>query len=164
MTPVQDLLLIYASTSGRTRALFRELAAHAGTRATVVELGPEPPVLPPAPVNVVVFGSPTYGRGELHHRWQEHLSSVLEGLQDVRVTGVIGIGDSRYHARTYCGSLELFREVLDQRMARDAKRHTLCLDVQTSRTWKQQAQVWMDSLLPIDPCEELFQVQNSCCS
>ena len=147
MTRVQDLLLIYASTSGRTRTLFRELAAHTGPRVALLELGPEPPVLPAVPVNTVIFGSPTYGRGELHHRWAEHLPSVLEGLRHVRTVGVIGIGDSRYHAHTYCGSLKPFSVAVKQGMAREVSCQTLCLDVRAFPLWPQQTQKWLASLL-----------------
>jgi flavodoxin len=152
MTPVHDLLLVYASTSGRTRALFRALAAQAGPRAALLELGPEPPVLPAEPVNTVIFGSPTYGRGDLHHRWTEHLPAVLKGLRHVRTAGVIGIGDSRYHARTYCGSLKPFSAAVKQDMAQEVACQTLYLDVRAFPLWPQQTQRWMASFLHDDLC------------
>lgn len=149
MTRASNLLLLYASTSGRTRVLFKDLAIHSVTsiNTLLIELGPEPPILPITPIKVAVFGSPTYGQGELHYRWQEHLPAVMDALAGIQTVGVIGIGDSRYHARTYCRSLEIFSEALGRGPMSKATCHLLSLDVRMFRTWKQQSLPWIDRLL-----------------
>jgi flavodoxin I len=104
-----DALIAFASFSGSTRDVAGMIAARLpGMTVRSLELSVrEPPdiaALPPRP-DLVLLGTPTYGKGEWHAAWSAHGMRLLPVLREAGRIMLFALGDARAHAETFAGGL-----------------------------------------------------------
>lgn len=101
-------LILYASTSGSTRAVAEACAAALGPRTILFDLqaltdsDARPPV---GPFDLVLAGTPTYGRGDWHTAWASKFDKIAPLLLSARAVMLFGLGDARGHGKTFAGGL-----------------------------------------------------------
>jgi len=62
---------------------------------------------------LVIFGSPTYGKGELHYLWQEEFLETHDELLKGKPYALFALGDKKYHTKTFAGALEKLKESIE---------------------------------------------------
>ena len=101
-------LVVYATSSGSTRAVAEACAAMLSRSTVLLDLrslaSAETP-LPSGRFDVVVAGTPTYGTGEWHTAWSAHVSKVAPLMCAAGTVMLFGLGDARGHGRTFAGGL-----------------------------------------------------------
>ena len=101
-------LIVYASTSGSTRAVAQAGAAALGPNTILFDLkalsdpGARPPV---GPFDLVLAGTPTYGKGDWHSAWAANFAMIAPLLLSARAVMLFGLGDARGHGKTFAGGL-----------------------------------------------------------
>jgi flavodoxin I len=104
-----DALIVFASFSGSTREVARMIAERLpGMRVRSLELSlHEPPdiaALPSRP-DLLLLGTPTYGKGDWHAAWAVHGGLVVPMLRDAGRVMLFALGDARAHPETFAGGL-----------------------------------------------------------
>jgi flavodoxin I len=101
-------LIVYASTSGSTRAVAQACATTLGPQTILFDLkaladsGARPPV---GPFDLVLAGTPTYGKGDWHGSWAANFDRIAPLLLSARAVMLFGLGDARGHGKTFAGGL-----------------------------------------------------------
>ena len=101
-------LIVYASTSGSTRAVAQACATMLGPHTISFDLKAlaDPGVRPPVgPFDLVVAGTPTYGKGDWHSSWAANFDRIAPLLLSARAVMLFGLGDARGHGQTFAGGL-----------------------------------------------------------
>lgn len=109
----EDVLLLYASTSGSTRMLCESLVAHfSPERVKAVSLHEVtyPWSLPSA--RLLVLTSPTYGTGDPHQQWMEKGEDIISLLPPGQQVAILVIGDARGHRSSFAGSLRCLADLV----------------------------------------------------
>ena len=102
-----DIGIFYATISGRTRrvaeliadALRPHIVACHDLRDTEDDMLSRYPVL--------ILGSPTYGTGDWHYRWQKLSDRIKQGGGDLngRPLALFALGDAKHHAESFAGAM-----------------------------------------------------------
>jgi len=98
--------IFFASTSGRTESVADRIARH------LTPLRPEMHRIESSqPVDllrfdVLILGSPTYGRGQMHHEWLSWKDHVARIDLSEKAVGLFVLGDQRFHGRTFAGAVD----------------------------------------------------------
>ncbi len=107
-----DVIVLYASTSGRTRKIALELVSE------FFPLSGEAYDLRDGldgikECKLVVFGSPTYGVGEWHHLWEKWSTRFIEfGVDWSRQpVAVFTLGDVKHHPKSFAGAILHLRDL-----------------------------------------------------
>lgn len=140
-------LLLFSSARGQTRRVCRVLAApHAAL--DLMELTPEPPRYSGGH-DVVIFASPTYGQGELHHVWTTHLPQLIQSFGAAPPTqgGLLVLGDRRYHGHTFAGAVNAFHRHLRGTPLAPLLGRICVVDPRENPAWQQHASAWLDVIL-----------------
>lgn len=102
-------LIVYASTSGSTVEVVRLICrAIPAMEITHFDLGTEGPVTPAwtsSRFDLVLAGTPTYGKGDWHSAWERRQNDVLPALRTADSVMLFALGDSRSHRATFAGGL-----------------------------------------------------------
>jgi flavodoxin len=104
--------VIFASTSGSTRAV-ANLIAEASGRADLFDLARSDEWLPAfhGGHDITFLGTPTYGTGDWHYRWERHGNAIASRLDPRRPVALFALGDARGHADSFAGGLRRLREL-----------------------------------------------------
>lgn len=111
MTDVPRALIVYATTSWSTAevaALFRR--ALGGFGVTTLDLGAVTrgqADLPVGRFELVIVGTPTYGRGDWHDAWRRCGGLVVRAMRGASTVMLFGLGDSRGYPATFAGGLRV---------------------------------------------------------
>lgn len=100
--------VIYASTSGSTRAVASLIAEGLPAGAERIDLAHWPEreaAFRRIEFDIVFMGTPTYGQGDWHHLWQRHGKRVAAALPAFGLAGLFALGDQRGHGRSFAGGL-----------------------------------------------------------
>lgn len=110
-----DVVVLYASISGRTRKVVEELvkefcplsAVGYDLRDGFVDIEKS---------KLVVFGSPTYGVGECHHLWEKHFArfTELEFDWSSQPVAVFALGDVKHHPKSFARAIVQLRDSVRQ--------------------------------------------------
>jgi flavodoxin I len=101
-------LVAYASTSGATRAVAETCAARLGPGASLFDLKSlaDEGALPPAgPHDLLIAGTPTYGKGDWHTSWEARFDLMAPLFLSAGTVMLFGLGDARGHGKTFAGGL-----------------------------------------------------------
>ncbi|GHG32772.1 hypothetical protein GCM10017784_27970 [Deinococcus indicus] len=142
-----SILLLYSSARGQTRRVCHTLAA-SHPDIELVELTPDPPAWP-GRYEAVLFASPTYGQGGLHHVWTTHLPQLVEAFtpSPPRLGGLLVLGDQRYHARTFAGAVTAFEPYLRGTALAPLLDRICVLDPRQDRAWEQRCASWVEAII-----------------
>jgi flavodoxin len=114
MTAPRRALVIYATTSGSTAEVAKLIATELRhLNAALFDLrvlDDETSRVPEGAFDVVVAGTPTYGKGDWHPSWQRHCERVRPVLQSTSQLLLFALGDSRGHGATFAGGLGVLRD------------------------------------------------------
>jgi flavodoxin I len=104
-----DALIAFASFSGSTREVARMIAARLpGMAVHSLELSlrepPDTAALPRRP-DLVLLGTPTYGKGDWHAAWAAHGTRLLPVLHEAERIMLFVLGDARAHRESFAGGL-----------------------------------------------------------
>lgn len=100
--------IVYASTSGSTRAMANGIAAALPAGADLFDLAEWPEreaAFSHTDFDLVFLGTPTYGTGDWHYLWQRHGNRVGAVLPAFGKVGLFALGDQRGHGRSFAGGL-----------------------------------------------------------
>jgi flavodoxin I len=100
--------IVYASTSGSTRAVANIIADALPAGADMFDLSDWPEqefAFARTEFDLVFLGTPTYGEGDWHYLWQRHGSRVAAVLPAFGKVGLFALGDQRGHRRSFAGGL-----------------------------------------------------------
>lgn len=149
-------LLIYSTGRGQTRHVCHTLA-RACPAVALLELTADPPELSAPLPPVVVLASPTYGQGDLHHRWLHHLPGLVPALsgQDRVQGGLLVLGDRRFHGRTYAGAACAFQRHLLGTPLAPLTQSIHTVDIRADPSWMVPALRWLSTVLAPDPTGDL---------
>ena len=104
---ISSVILVYATTSNRTQ----RVAAHVASQFCVnleVDVFNVKDIRPDSlrKYDLIIAGSPTYGRGRLHSSWRSVVPSVSSlDLSNTNVA-LFALGDQRYHGQTFGRALK----------------------------------------------------------
>lgn len=102
-------LIIHATTSGATREVAACIAGQLkGMEVRQVELKHEqqPPTdAMRAAHELLILGTPTYGKGDWHSAWAVHAAEVTPCIGLARQVMLFALGDARGHAASFGGGL-----------------------------------------------------------
>ncbi len=106
---INSAVLVYATTSHRTRRIAVQIAdrfcANLDLEVDAFNIN-DIHLNSLREYDLIVAGSPTYGKGELHSSWQSVAPSVSSlDLSNSRVA-LFALGDQRYHRKTFGRALE----------------------------------------------------------
>lgn len=114
---MKRVALFYASMSGRTRRVADSIKREIEPAATVqlFDLRESQP----SDLNwadFLIFGSPTYGKGEPHFEWKKWFERILSGEISLagKTIGLFVLGDQKHHAETFGGALIHFSAFLSK--------------------------------------------------
>ncbi|WP_170985018.1 flavodoxin domain-containing protein [Roseomonas sp. AR75] len=114
MAERRGALIVYATTSGATAEVARLIAdaLRHPDRVTfdLRNLDVDATLLPPGQFELVVAGTPTYGKGDWHSAWQRHGGRVVPLLRSAARVMLFGLGDARGHAATFAGGLRMLHD------------------------------------------------------
>jgi flavodoxin len=104
--------VVFASTSGSTRVVAR-LIAEANGGADLFDLARCDEWLPGfhGDHDITFIGTPTYGTGDWHYRWERHGRDIASRLDHRRPVALFTLGDARGHADSFAGGLRRLREL-----------------------------------------------------
>jgi flavodoxin len=99
--------VVFASTSGSTRAVARLIAEACGG-AELFELSSCEEWLPQLDGrhDISFVGTPTYGSGDWHYQWERHGRAVVSRLDPRRPVALFALGDARGHPDSFAGGLK----------------------------------------------------------
>jgi flavodoxin len=107
-------LIVYATTSGATAEVARLIAdaLRHPDRVTfdLRSLDVDATRLPSGQFELVVAGTPTYGKGDWHPAWQRHGRHIVPLLRSAARVLLFGLGDARGHAATFAGGLSILHD------------------------------------------------------
>ena len=95
--------IFYASISGRTGKVADAIARHLSQGTIDVVNLRSRPGIDFGQYEFLIFGSGTYGKGNMHHLW-ERLGTHPPDIGGIPVA-VFAIGDRRHHADTFAGAV-----------------------------------------------------------
>lgn len=102
---MRPVAILYATTSGSTAAVAELLRRRIGPdQADAADIARHEH-LSLRHRQIVFLLTPTYGIGDCHSAWHEHGDDVLVDFQPGTPTGLIGLGDSRGHGRSFAGGI-----------------------------------------------------------
>lgn len=106
---INSAILVYATTSNRTRRVADfigdQLCIHLDLEVDAFNIN-DIHLSSLQEYDLIVAGSPTYGRGELHSSWQLAAPSVSSlDLSNSKVA-LFALGDQRYHKETFGRALK----------------------------------------------------------
>ena len=74
--------------------------------------------LPQEETALYICGTPTYGEGDMHFLWHEFVRSVACQMDRSLPVLLFGLGDRRFHAKTYCMGVQRLEESLGRHLGR----------------------------------------------
>lgn len=102
-------VIVYASTSGNTRALTEEIAKGIGGIVDMFEVSTiDVDIL--KNYDAIVIGSYTWGNGDLPTVMKPFYNKLMSMDLSDKVTAVFGTGESNY--RHFCRAVDIFRDLL----------------------------------------------------
>jgi flavodoxin len=154
--------LFFASTSGKTRTVFDFVVSRLTKHQCIChELGDTAPSALFA--DLVILGTPSYGKGDWHQRWEEN-AWLLDQIQSP--VALVGLGDERFHGKTFGGGLHRLTQEVQQRNLHILGEHwrpvrcssrTTCteeywnglmLDLRLERTtWRDTCSLWLERVM-----------------
>lgn len=141
---MRDVVILYASISGRTRKVASEIVDEfLPLKAEAFDLRNGLDGVNKC--KLMIFGSPTYGTGEWHHLW-EKLSPRLADIDlewSSQLVAVFALGDAQHHPESFAGALARLRNFvarLDAQLIGETEFHESynlqsCGDLLTSGTF-----------------------------
>jgi len=101
-----DVLVFYASISGRTRKVSDEIKR--SLSPLMVETFDLRNGLPDlCRCKLMIFGSPTYGIGDWHHLWERSSDELANSGLDwaIQPIAIFALGDAKHHAESFASAV-----------------------------------------------------------
>ncbi len=110
--------IFYATSSGRTKKVAGLIAARFYNMDVTICPLSEHKVSDLFDFDFLIFGNPTYGKGELHHQWQAWKVQIENLDLSLKTVAIFVLGDQKYHKRSFAGSLPILVDMVKKTKAR----------------------------------------------
>lgn len=103
--------IYYGSTTGNTQEVAEEIAKELGVNnADVHDVSNSPADY--SAYDVVLFGSPTLGFGDLQDDWESYIDKVKASDLNGKKVALFGCGDSSSYSDTFCDAMGKIYQVI----------------------------------------------------
>ncbi len=111
--PAPDILILYASISGRTAKVVAQIRRQFFP-FTAKALNLRDDVNSIARCKLMVFGSPTYGVGDWHYLWEKRSVSFRECnvAWPSQQVAIFALGDAKHHPNSFAGAIASLRDLV----------------------------------------------------
>ncbi len=102
--------IFYGSTTGNTEALAKQIGARLDLSAADIRDVSNAEVWQTQAYELLLFGSSTWGLGELQDDWQGFIGQLAKTDLSGKRVGLFGCGDSASYPDTFCDSIAIIRD------------------------------------------------------